>query len=253
MSRYDIVVATRNSRIRYQCVVLLKRLGVPYMLCAPDDSVVTSAHCVLVTESEARGLSPDNLVLVSDPLDNEDVALRVMVLKHRVHTPRLIVIGVDPGMRFGLAVVIDGVSVHSATASTPTGAASLAHRWLSTLHSLFPSAEIAVHVGTGSKLYSVLFLRAVSAGNDVCVLLVDEHHTTVVGLSDQSSAIAIAGRDGRPLCEDDLHLDSKSGYIKSLKQLVAHLTEGRRVLTTDEAQHIIHGDLSIDALIGGCL
>jgi hypothetical protein len=61
--------------------------------------------------------------------------------------------------------------------------------------------------------------------------------------------VLIAIRKGRPLTEDDLILEVKSGYVKSLKQLFTRLTDGKRALSTAEAQAILLDETSVNGVL----
>jgi hypothetical protein len=107
-------------------------------------------------------------------------------------------------------------------------------------------------VGTGSKLYSALLLRAIlRKDQNLTIELVNEKNTTVSSgaKSDESSAILIAGRNGRLMTSTDTILEAKVGYIRSLKQFVSRLTRGKRVLTSDEARSILLDEIALDDII----
>ena len=109
-----------------------------------------------------------------------------------------------------------------------------------------------VRAGTGSKLYSALYLRNMNhhfPGLDV--ELVNEHRTTISGgiTSDQTSAILIAGRPVRPQTENDRVLEPKEGYVKSLRLLVQRFTRGNREISKDEARAILIGKTSLDCFL----
>jgi hypothetical protein len=169
-----------------------------------------------------------------------------------VNNPNLAVIGIDPGMRFGLALVINGIVTFKNSTTTPGAAARLTSRLESYVARLFPKCTTIVRVGTGSKLYSALYLRQMNQEfPDLDVELVNEHHTTVSGgvNSDQSSAILIAGRTGRSHDENDRILEPKEGYLRSLKSFVQRTTRGKRKISRDEAKAILLGEVSLDRVL----
>jgi hypothetical protein len=86
---------------------------------------------------------------------------------------------------------------------------------------------------------------------NLVIELVNEDHTTLSGgvTSDQSAAIIIAGRAGRPLTENDRVLEPKEGYVKSLKSFVRRYTRGEREISSDEARSILSGNLSLDNIL----
>jgi hypothetical protein len=169
-----------------------------------------------------------------------------------IRSPSFALIGIDPGMRFGVALVIDGVVTFKKSLSSPGDAARLSARLESYIAQLFPTCKTIVRVGTGSKLYSTLYLRNMNHQfPSLNVELVNEHHTTLSGgaTSDQTSAILIAGRSGRPQTENDSVLEPKEGYIKSLRSFVQRFTRGKRKISKDEARAILLGETSLDCIL----
>ncbi len=249
MSRCDVAVATRNSRIHYLMVRLLKRLGVTFVLCTPDDDQCKNAKVIVTTDEESNGVAKGSLVVVEDTFNPDIAAIEIVLRLLNISEPSQIVIGVDPGMRFGLAFVANGTPVYTRTVQSPSEAAEKIRQWTTHLQRDY-QPQILIRVGMGSRLYSTLFLRAIrSIPKDFNVELVDERHTTRVGKSDQSSAVLIAARKGRPVTEDDLVLDIKQGYVKSLKRLVTRLTDGGRTLTTAEAKAILFDETTVDGIL----
>jgi hypothetical protein len=97
-----------------------------------------------------------------------------------------------------------------------------------------------------------LFLRsALDQHPNLEVELVNEHHTTLSGgvTSDQTSAILIAGRTGRKHTDEDMVLEPKAGYIRSLQQFVKRYTRGRKAMTKEEARSIILNTISLDSIL----
>jgi hypothetical protein len=81
--------------------------------------------------------------------------------------------------------------------------------------------------------------------------LVNEHRTTIIGgaRSDESAAILIAGRTGRPVSDSDLCIEPKTGYIRSLKQYVKKLTRGKQSISSDEVRILFSGDSTLEDIL----
>ena len=251
MKRWEVAIATENPRILYRAVQLLNELGIDYIICSPTDRRCDYSH-VIIADSEAGFEDHEGRVLVQDDFDVDFVRIAVMVKLRAIQNPAKAVIGIDPGMTSGIALVIDGVAVYQNSLVTPKDVTEQSHRLATYIEMLFPQCHSVVRVGTGSKLYSALLLRAI-LGKDqhLTVELVNEKNTTVSSgaKSDESSAILIAGRNGRPMTSADMVLDAKVGYIRSLKQFVSRLTREKRVLTSDEARAILLDEIALDDMI----
>jgi hypothetical protein len=226
----------------------LKSLNLKYVICAPDDSECEYAKVIITTEDEAQEFDETRLVTIENDTNNEFAILRLMMKLNGIHQPMNAVLGIDPGMRFGLALIVDGTAIHTKRAAFPNLAVETAINWTRYIKTDFPHCSLLIRIGTGSRLYSTLFLREILRKDDKLVIeLVNEQNTTTIGKTDQSSAVLIAGRWGRHLDrEPDLSLDPKRGYIGSLKRLMFQFTDGKTSLSTEEAQSIISGEKPLD-------
>jgi len=252
MARIEVAVATRDPKALYNTVRLLKALKLGFNVCNPGDSQCEVAKVVITTEDEAWGTEDSRIVKIGSEPDTDVTAIEVRIRLLGIIRPSVIAIGVDPGMRFGLAMIADGNSVHTKTVSSPIEAARHTLTWLHHIRQEYPDSETVLRIGTGSPLYSALYLRGVidKAVGSV-IELVDEHHTTIAGgaISDQSSAVIIASRHGRTPSSSDIVLEPKEGDVKALKLLFVRLTDGRSSLTTNEARLVLAGSLSLEKLV----
>ncbi|MHA2058177.1 MAG: hypothetical protein ACW979_11160 [Candidatus Thorarchaeota archaeon] len=250
MLRWQVAIVTENPRVLYLVIELLKKLDLKFEVCSPGDSRCEDAKVVITTLEDSN--NHDAIVIVDEKIDPDFTSIEIMSKLNDIHNPSTAVIGIDPGMRFGVALVIDGVVTFKNSLSSPGDAARLSSRLESYVARLFPDCKTIVRAGTGSKLYSTLYLRDMNhqfPGLDV--ELVNEHHTTLSGgvTSDQTSAILIAGRSGRPHTENDRVLEPKEGYVKSLKLFVQRFTRGKREISKDEARAILLGETSLDCIL----
>jgi hypothetical protein len=246
---YDVAIATRDSKLRYLSINLLEQLEVNFVVCAPNESICGSARCIIATQEESLDLElhKDRAVLIDSTFDADKIGISVMAVLNDIKTPSHVFIGVDPGMRYGLALLLDGLVVYSRICSSPRKAAKTTQHWSNIVSRLYSGVDLAVRIGTGSRLYLTLYLRELNKIYRNAILeLVDEHRTTFRGESDTSSAAIIAGRRGKVFNNTSLSLDYKSGYIRSLKRYIRRSTDGLRKLSTDEAKSILSGDSNLD-------
>jgi hypothetical protein len=252
MFRWQVAVATENPRVLYLIIELLKELDLEFVVCTTDDPRCEHAKVVITTLEDSLNRKYDSVVVVDERLDPDFTSVEIMSRLNDVYEPTLAVVGVDPGMRFGVALVIDGVVTYKNSQTSPSAAGRLTLRLNSYIKRLFPSCHIIVRVGTGSKLYSTLYLRdALGQNPNLGVELVNEHHTTLSGgvTSDQSSAILIAGRVGRQYIDTDFILEPKDGFIRSLQQFVRRSTHDKRDISKEEARSILLDKISLNSFL----
>lgn len=251
MLRWQVAIAIENPKVLYLVIELLKKLELRFVVCSPGDSRCEDAKVVITTNEDSN--QHDAVVTVDENLSPDFVAIEILSKLNDIHSPSFAIIGIDPGMRFGVALVIDGIVTFKNSPISPRAAAQLSSRLESYVAHLFPTCKTIIRVGTGSKLYSALYLRNMNHQfPDLDIELVNEHHTSLSGgvTSDQTSAILIAGRTGRAHNENDRILEAKEGYVKSLKSYVQRFTRGKRKITTDEARAILLGETSLDSILG---
>ena len=252
MFRWQVAIATENPRALYLIIELLKELGLEFVVCTTDDTRCEHAKVVITTLEDSLSRKYGLMVVVDEKFDPDLTTVEILAKLNDVHEPTLAVVGVDPGMRFGVALVMDGVVTYKNSQTSPGAAVRLTLRLKSYVKRLFPSCHVIVRVGTGSKLYSTLYLRdALGKYPDLGVELVNEHHTTLSGgvTSDQSSAILIAGRVGRQHTDTDMFLETKEGYVRSMQQFVRRFTRGRRDISREEARSILLNKKSLDSFL----
>jgi hypothetical protein len=250
MLRWQVAIAIENPKVLYLVIEFLKKLNLKFVVCRPGDSQCEDAKVVITTLDDFN--KHNAVVLVNEDMDPDFTSVEIMSKLENVVNPSLAVIGIDPGMRFGAVLVIDGIVTFRSSLSTPGAAARLTSRLESYVSHLFPQCETIVRAGTGSKLYLALYLRRmVQEFPSLKIELVNEHHTTISSgvTSDQSSAIIIAGRAGRPQEEKDRILEPKAGYIRSLKTLVQRFSRGGTTLSSEQARAILLGELSLDCIV----
>ena len=130
MPRFEVAIATRNPRTLYRSVELLKRMNLHFTVCAPDDRDCQAARVVVATdEDDVSHISENSIVRVGEVFDDEYVAIEIMTRLSGITNAWIGVIGIDPGMRYGLALIIDGHPVHTEMESTPACAVHHTKQW----------------------------------------------------------------------------------------------------------------------------
>ena len=251
MPRWEAAIATENPKILYRTVQLLKKLGIKFVICSPTDHRCDHAH-IVITGPDDNFEQHKRKIEVTEDFDIDFVRIEMMSKLHDLHTPSRAVVGIDPGMTFGVALVIDGIPVYRKSLTSPVAVTKLTHQLANHSKTLFPECKTIVRIGTGSNLYATLLLRSTkNIRMQLPIELVNEHNTTITGgaRSDESAAILIAGRSGRPVNDSDMNLEPKEGYVRSLKQFVTKLTRGEKSITSKEARAILIGDSSLEDLI----
>jgi hypothetical protein len=103
-----IAVATVSGKAYYWLVNELKRRNTPFLSLVPDSPIPPSIQVVITTEKEKPMVKHPNVLVYSpeaDPSTVVDEAIRTVQSKEAY---KQVIIGVDPGKSFGIAVLGDG-------------------------------------------------------------------------------------------------------------------------------------------------
>jgi hypothetical protein len=252
MSRPEIAVATEKPKTLYLTLEILKKLELSSVVCTPNDEACGLAKVLLSTEDEAPDLSDSRLVLLGEEPDEEQVRIEIFMRLNGITYTSVIVSGIDPGYRYGLALSMDEIVVSTHITRSPLKAADIVSHWNKYISESYPDCRFLIRVGTGSPLYTVLVLRPILEEIfPTEIELVDEHHTTITSGPDAdiSSAVLIALRPGEPITTSSLTLEPKTGHIRSLKRLANRLTNGRVAISTSEAKRVLAGTLSLKEIV----
>ena len=252
MSRYRIALATRKPKTFYIAVRILKRLGLGFRSCTPEDGFCKEAKLVITTSEEEANIRHNRLLVIDDDPDETTTALDIMIHYLSDFSPQEIMIGVDPGLHNGLAVLVDGIPVFGRVLVSPITTSALIVKLITHIRLRYQDSFLVTRIGLGSKLYSTLLLRQLlRASPNIELELVDERHTTTQGgyFKDQFSAEMIALRSGRAYGSEDLLIDTKRGFIRGLQHLFAWLTDKKGTLSIDQARRILQGELTLEEVL----
>lgn len=252
MSWREIIVATRMPKIVYIVVEILKGLNLEFELCEPGDIGCNTAKVVITTKGESTSIEESRLVLVEEDSAAVIISISIMLRYYGIIDPQEVIIGIDPGLRTGLAVIADGNVVFTTTLSSPIDVVDTSVLIAEMISSKFADSRFVIRVGAGSKLYYTLLLRGLSRKISLDTIeLVDEHHTTFPGgyENDQSSAVLIGTRIGQSPYNSDLKIESKPGYVRALQHLFECITVKKNNLSIEDARLILVGEITLEELL----
>ena len=201
-----IAVATVSGKAYYLIVNALQKRNIPFISLTPNEPVPIEIKAVITTEKEKPLINHETVMVYRDGAEPETVINETLqVIQGKEHYER-IVIGVDPGDVFGLAVLADGKVIETSNCFSVKEALDGIKNMLTSLQNV-RTTSISVKIGDGvptrkEELLSVLdktlppnvILESVSEAGTNRHLRGAKHRR---GLRDIASAIKIAGRNGR--------------------------------------------------------
>lgn len=199
----EIALATVSGRAYYKLVNELKAKGLSFLSLMPWDSIPLDVKVVVTTEEESTSITHPTVLVFrngGDPAKVIDEAIRIVQGKQRYEK---IIIGVDPGKTFGVAVLGDGNVLKTINCSSLKATIDV----VLTAVQKTPAMEYVVKAGNGAPPYTKALLCSLdeSLPQKVTIQVVGEAGTSrfmretshLRGLKDAMSAIKIAGRNGQ--------------------------------------------------------
>ncbi|MFP3985022.1 MAG: hypothetical protein ACLFU9_03515 [Candidatus Bathyarchaeia archaeon] len=150
-----IALATVSGKAYYLLASELKKKKASFLSLTPDDHIPVDVKLVITTKRERHKIMHENVLEYDEgksPADVVDEAIRIVKGK-RVY--ERLIIGVDPGQSFGVAILGDGGIVETKTCNS-------VHETLAAIKEVLariPAAQITVRVGDGAPLYAEEFVR----------------------------------------------------------------------------------------------
>jgi len=200
-----IAVVTVSGKAYYSIVNELKRRSVPFLSFTPYESIPIEIKVVITTEEERSMVKHERTLIFKETTDPEGLINEALKIAQGKEFFERVIIGVDPGDVFGLAVLADGKVIETMNCFSVEEALAKIENVLKSLANV-PVASIAVKIGDGVPACEESLLRVLDNAlpSDVALESVREAGTNRSlneakhrrGLRDIVSAIQIAGRSG---------------------------------------------------------
>ncbi|MCW4006410.1 MAG: hypothetical protein NWF04_07440 [Candidatus Bathyarchaeota archaeon] len=201
--RVKAAVATVQGKAYYQIVGALKQKRVPFLSMIPSEPLPAEIRVVLTTEGEKHLINHERILVYSGEAEPELIASEARKILQGKDAYDNVVIGVDPGKAFGLAVVADGAVLDAENEFSVQAVLGKVQSVLRTVG--VSSRQVTVKVGNGVPVYKTLVeeLNGVMPPQVALEVVREEgttHHCAVRHgrrMRHIASAICIASRTGR--------------------------------------------------------
>jgi hypothetical protein len=198
-----IAIATVHGRAYYELVKELQKKRLPFLSLKPWDPVPLHVKVVITTAEESHQISHPQLLHFEQGSNPESVVDKAILTVQGKQGYEKVVVGVDPGKTYGIAILGDNKVLETLTSSNIEEAAHLVADSLNR----FPAEVKVVRVGNGPPEYTKTLLTSLTKElpEETMMEIVSEAGTSRLTnmsanrrvLRDAVSAIKIAGRNGR--------------------------------------------------------
>jgi hypothetical protein len=199
----EVAVATVQGKAYFLIVNKLKERDIPFLNLIPGEAVPTDIKVVITTEQEKHLINHERILVYDSETAPDAAANEIRKILQGKEAYEKIVVGIDPGEVFGLAVIADGKINETANCFSVPEALAKVKGVLRDVD--FASTAVTIKVGNGVPTYKELIeefdrglptkvaLEVVSEAGTNRPLHHNKHRR---GLRDIASAIRIAGRAG---------------------------------------------------------
>ena len=197
-----IAVATVSGKAYYLLVNELRKRNASFLSLTPDDVIPIDVKAVITTKNERARIRHESVLeyeLGRNPVDIVEEAIRI-IKGTRVY--ETLVVGVDPGQNFGVAVLGDGRILETRICTSIGGTVNS----IMDILSRTPANHTIMRIGDGAPLLTRELVRKLDDAlpTDALVESVEEEGTSKLlsenshrrGKRDVSSAIKIGQRQG---------------------------------------------------------
>jgi len=198
-----IALATVSGRAYYKLVNELKRKGLLFWSLKPWDTIPLDAKVVITTNEERHYITHPNVLVFDCESDPDIIVNEAIRIAQGKPSYEKIVIGVDPGKTYGVAVLGDDKVLETTNCSSLEETISAILEGLSRI----PATAKVVKVGNGAPTYAKELLHSLDEAlpGEVTIEIVSEAGTSHFvnetahrrELRNVMSAIEIAGRKSK--------------------------------------------------------
>ncbi|SDM60340.1 hypothetical protein SAMN04487949_2225 [Halogranum gelatinilyticum] len=232
-----IVVATDDFELYHEAVGELRERGVSFTTVRPDEELPDGTRVVISAPTDKLSVDGVDHVVVHADAARHGVEEALASLRG---SEGRTVVGVDPGPRPGIAVLVGDVVV--AAFHVPiTDAVEVVHREIE------DTPDAVVRVGDGDRLQSAKLINELQ---DVRVEMVDETGTTPYlgtgarGMGDVLAAVNIARLEGDPV--DRREIEPTRGELQRIKNESREQSADNRTIDEALARRVAAGELTIE-------
>lgn len=146
-----VAVATLNGKAYFIIVNELKRRNIPFLSLSPGELVPAEIRVVITTQIEKQKIVHGKILFYELNMDPEILGSEIVKVLLGKENYTNVVIGVDPGEAFGLAVIADDSVIDTENCFSIEETLSVIKRTLRTVE--LSATTVTVKIGSGVPVY----------------------------------------------------------------------------------------------------
>jgi hypothetical protein len=239
-----VAIITEDFSLFYDLVKELKRTRISFVSLSFNEPIPSNVGIVLTTLEEAPRIPFHEKLAVGKGADLPAIITEAKRRMRGVETYGRLIIGIDPGVRPGYAVVSAGAVLYTTQLSRPEDVAETTRQILV----LYPAKEVIVRVGHGDPTNRNRTINALQELG-LHIQIVDERSTTKrTEFPDIQAAINIAQSPGHTI-HGPMTLAPTGGELKNVQRKSREASNGQVTISRHLAERVAKGQLTLEDAI----
>jgi len=232
-----IGLMTEDSRVYFEMLEALRRQDLKFVSLGFSEPIPANVGVIITTEAERARVDFEKVVTYPDPEAAIARARRILAGEKPVKD---VVIGIDPGIKPGFAMLADGVVLSRSLAASPEAVADMVEDVVKE----YPTSRVVVRLGNGDRTNrNRIFNSLWDSGHTVEI--VDERNTTKRSQTpDEDAAVEIAMTPGyRPGKRQET--EPCEGEIRNIQRISRLESNGMLTVSKELAKKVAIGEISL--------
>lgn len=239
-----VAIITEDFSLFYDLVKELKRTRISFVSLSINEPIPSNVGIVLTTLEEAPRIQFHEKLAVGKGADLPAIISEAKRRMRGVETYGKLIIGIDPGVRPGYAVVSAGAVLYTTQLARPEDVAETTRHILA----LYPAKEVIVRVGNGDPTNRNRTINALQELG-LHIQIVDERSTTKrTEFPDIQAAINIAQSPGHTV-HGPMTLAPTGGELKNVQRKSREASNGQVTISRQLAERVAKGQLTLEDAI----
>jgi len=232
-----IGLMTEDSKVYFEMLEALRKHDLKFVSIDFSEPIPANVGVIITTEGEREKVDFDRVITYPEPEAAIARARRMLAGEKAVKD---IMIGIDPGVKPGFAVLADGIVLTRSLASSPEAVAEM----VDDVVKEYPTATIIVRLGNGDRTNRNRIFNSLWDSGQM-VEIVDERNTTKRSQTpDEDAAVEIAMTPGyRPSKRQET--EPCEGEIRNIQRISRLESNGTLTVSRELAKKVAIGEMSL--------
>ncbi|MEM2258592.1 MAG: hypothetical protein QXW78_03645 [Candidatus Thermoplasmatota archaeon] len=233
-----IALITKNFSFYYEIVDILKKREINFITLSYDDDIPDTIDIIITSEEERNKIKFDKIICYEDGCDIDKLIDKALL---HVSKKKMLIFGIDPGEKIGLAVYSGNMLIKKFVAKNPKEVILFIKEVISEA----TPEGVVIKIGNGGGLIRDRIINLLQEEN-FSIQIVDE--SVIQSFDDDAiSACKIAMAPGKEI-KYKMRVEPKEGEIKNIQHM-SRLKSKNVTISKELAKKVLMGEISLEEAI----